>query len=49
MRYIDKYIESFDNREFKFQFAKTFLNGTGNKTVDGILSKYKNRIIPGVL
>jgi len=49
MKYIDKYIESFDNREFKFQFAKTFLNGTGNKTVDGILSKYKNRIIPGVL
>lgn len=49
MQYINKYIESFDNTEFKVQFAKTFMNGTGNFTVDNILSKYKNTIVPGVI
>jgi len=47
--YIGKYIQSFDNNEFKVQFANSFASGTGNFTVDKILSKYKNRIIPGVI
>lgn len=49
MQYLNKYIQSFDNVEFKVDFAKTFFNGTGNFTVDNILSKYKNTIIPGVI
>lgn len=49
MQYINKYIESFDNTEFKVQFSKTFINGTGNLTVDNILSKYRNAIVPGVI
>lgn len=49
MQYINKYIEMFDNVEFRVQFAKEFAKGTGNMIVDNILSKYKNRIIPGVI
>lgn len=49
MQYINKYIEMFDNVEFRVQFAKEFARGTGNMIVDNILSKYKNRIIPGVI
>ena len=49
MQYINRYVESFDNMEFKIQFSKTFINGTGNFTVDNILAKYKNKIIPGVI
>ena len=49
MQYINKYIEMFDNVEFRVQFAKEFARGTGNMIVDNILSKYKNRIVPGVI
>ncbi len=49
MQYINKYIEMFDNVEFRVQFSKEFAKGTGNMIVDNILSKYKNRIIPGVI
>jgi len=49
MQYINKYVQSFDNNEFKFQFATGFTGGTGNFTVDNILAKYKNTIIPGVI
>jgi len=49
MQYINKYIESFDNVEFKINFSKTYINGTGNFTVDNILSKYKNIINIGVI
>jgi phosphomannomutase len=42
MKYINKYIESFDNQEFKIRFAKGFTNGTGNMVVDRILKKYNN-------
>jgi len=49
MQYINKYIEMFDNVEFRLQFAKDFAKGTGNMIVDNILSKYKNRIVPGVI
>jgi len=48
-QYINKYIEMFDNVEFRVQFSKEFAKGTGNMIVDNILSKYKNRIIPGVI
>ena len=47
--YINRYIQMFDNNEFKVQFTNAFSSGTGNFTVDKILSKYKNRIIPGVI
>jgi hypothetical protein len=49
MQYINNYIESFDNADFKIKFAKNFVNGTGNLIVDKILSKYKNSIKIGVL
>lgn len=49
MQYINKYIDSFDNVEFKVSFAKTYISGTGNFTVDNILSKYKNMINVGVI
>lgn len=49
MQYINNYIESFDNADFKIKFAKSFVNGTGNLIVDKILSKYKNSIKIGVL
>jgi hypothetical protein len=49
MRYINKYIESFDNDDFKIKFAKNFNASTGNLVVDRILQKYKNNIRLGVL
>lgn len=49
MRYINRGIEEFDNREFKIKFAKGYSSGTGNNIADKILLKYKNRIIPGVI
>jgi hypothetical protein len=48
-QYINKYIEVFDNVEFRVQFSKDYAKGTGNMTVDRILANYKNRIIPGVI
>lgn len=49
LKYINRYIEEFDNNEFKIKFAKGISNGTGNMIADKILSRYKNRIIPGVI
>ena len=49
MRYVNKYIESFDNDDFKIKFAKNFNASTGNLVVDIILQKYKNNIRLGVL
>ena len=49
MRYINRYIEEFDNNEFKVKFGKGITTGTGNLIADKILSGYKNRIIPGVI
>lgn len=49
MRYVNRGIEEFDNREFKIKFAKGYADGTGNNIADKILAKYKNRIVPGVL
>lgn len=49
MKYLNKYIESFDNEDFKIKFAKNFNASTGNMIVDRILNKYKNDIRAGVL
>ena len=49
MKYLNKYIESFDNDDFKIKFAKNFNASTGNLVVDRILTKYKNSIRVGVL
>jgi len=49
MKYLNKYIESFDNEDFKIKFAKNFNASTGNLVVDRILTKYKNSIRVGVL
>jgi hypothetical protein len=49
MKYLNKYIESFDNDDFKIKFAKNFNASTGNLVVDRILTKYKNNIRVGVL
>jgi hypothetical protein len=49
MKYINKYIESFDNEDFKVKFSKNYSSGTGNLIVDRILQKYKNAIRVGVL
>lgn len=49
LKYVNRYIESFDNDDFKIKFAKNPTTGTGNMFVDKILEKYKNRLRIGVL
>jgi hypothetical protein len=49
LRYVNRYIKEFDNNEFKVKFSDGFQSGTGNMIADKILSRYKNRIIPGVI
>jgi hypothetical protein len=49
MRYFSRNIVEFDNQEFRIKFADGGAFGTGNLLVDKILSRYKNRIIPGVI
>lgn len=49
LRYVNRYITEFDNNEFKVKFSDGFQSGTGNLIADKILSRYKNRIIPGVI
>ena len=50
LKYVNKYIESFDNYDFKIQFAKGYAKSTtGNRTVDRILERYQKSIRPGVL
>jgi hypothetical protein len=49
LKYINRYIESFDNEDFKIKFAKNPTTGTGNMFVDKILEKYRNRLRIGVL
>ncbi len=49
LKYINRYIESFDNEDFKIKFAKNPSTGTGNMFVDKILEKYRNRLRIGVL
>jgi hypothetical protein len=49
LQYVNRYIESFDNDDYKIKFAKGALTNTGNVIVDKILEKYRNRIRLGVL
>lgn len=49
LQYVNRYIESFDNDDYKIKFAKGAISNTGNVTVDKILEKYRNRIRLGVL
>lgn len=49
LKYINRYIESFDNEDFKIKFSKNPGTGTGNLFVDKILEKYRNRLRIGVL
>jgi hypothetical protein len=49
LKYVNRYIESFDNEDFKIKFAKGVSSSTGNVIVDKILEKYRNRIRLGVL
>jgi len=49
LNYAQKGLSSFSNTEFALTFAKGFNEGTGNKIVDNLLLRYKNRIVPGVL
>lgn len=49
LKYTNRYIEQFDNEDFKIKFTKGVSSSTGNLIVDKILEKYKNRIRLGVL
>jgi hypothetical protein len=49
LRYVNRYIESFDNDDFKIKFAKNWTASTGNRLVDKILEKYQKPIRVGVL
>lgn len=49
LKYINKYIESFDNDDFKIKFSKNWSATTGNRIVDRILEKYVKPIRVGVL
>jgi len=49
LKYINRYIEAFDNQDFKIKFAKNPSANTGNMYVDKILEKYRNRLRIGVL
>jgi hypothetical protein len=49
LKYVNRYIESFDNEDFKIKFSKNAGSGSGNIIVDNILEKYKNRFRIGVL
>jgi hypothetical protein len=49
LKYINRYIEQFDNEDFKIKFSKNVGTNTGNVIVDRILEKYRNRLRIGVL
>jgi hypothetical protein len=42
--YYKRYVTSYNTEQFKIQFDKTVLDGTGNMLVDKILDKYKRSI-----
>lgn len=44
MDYYKRYVTSYNTDQFKIQFDKTILDGTGNMLVDKILDKYKKSI-----
>jgi hypothetical protein len=48
--YYKRYIKSYSTEQFKIEYDKRLLDGTGNILVDKILSKYVNNIVkPGIL
>lgn len=49
MRFTNRGISEFDNKEFRIKYALGTEQGTGNKTVDKILDNYRSRIVPGVI
>jgi hypothetical protein len=48
LKYVNRYIESFDNDDFKIKFAKNWTASTGNRVVDRILEKYQRPIRVGM-
>jgi len=42
--YYKRYVTAYNTEQFRIQFDKTVLDGTGNMLVDKILDKYKNTI-----
>jgi hypothetical protein len=48
--YYKRYIKNYSTDQFKIEYDKRLIDGTGNILVDKILEKYKENIIrPGVL
>jgi hypothetical protein len=48
--YYKRYVTSYNTDQFRIQFDKSVLNGTGNMLVDKILDKYSNTILkPGII
>ena len=48
--YYKRYIKSYSTEQFKIEYDKRLLDGTGNILVDKILNKYVNNIVkPGIL
>jgi hypothetical protein len=48
--YYKRYIKNYSTDQFKIEYDKRLIDGTGNILVDKILDKYKETIIrPGVL
>ena len=48
--YYKRYVKAYSTEQFKIQYDKRLLDGTGNILVDKILNKYLNNIVrPGIL
>jgi hypothetical protein len=48
--YYKRYVKNYSTDQFKIEYDKRMIEGTGNIIVDKILSKYVNNIVrPGVL
>jgi len=48
--YYKRYVTAYNTDQFRIQFDKSILNGTGNMLVDKILDKYANTILkPGII
>jgi hypothetical protein len=48
--YYKRYVKSYSTEQFKIEYDKRLLDGTGNILVDKILNKYLNNIVkPGIL
>ena len=48
--YYKRYVKAYSTEQFKIEYDKRLLDGTGNILVDKILNKYVNNIVkPGIL